>query len=75
MVHGARRVDFGFELARHVGQLRARQDVEVIVRRVPARVAFSADGGAEDDEVFGYALEKMLAKCSVNGSLSVFFFS
>lgn len=49
VVHGARRVDFRLELAGHVGQLRARQDVEVVVRRVAARVPFGADGGAEDD--------------------------
>jgi hypothetical protein len=38
-----------------VGELGAGQDVEVVVGRVAAGVAFGADGGAEDDEVFGYA--------------------
>ena len=55
MVHGAGRVDLGLELARDVGQLGAGQDVEVVVGGVAAGVAFGADGGAEDDEVFGYA--------------------
>lgn len=52
VVHAAGRVDLGRELAGHVGQLRAGQDVEVVVGRVAAGVAFGADGGAEDDEVF-----------------------
>lgn len=55
VVHAARRVDFGLVLAGHVGHLRAGEDVEVVVGGVPAAVAFCADGGAEDDEIFGYA--------------------
>lgn len=55
VVHGAGRVDFGLELAGDVGELCAGQDVEVVVGGVAAGVAFGADGGAEDDEVFGYA--------------------
>lgn len=56
MVHGTGRVDFSFEGARDVGKLRASQDVEVVVGGVAAGVTFGADGGAEDDEVFGDAL-------------------
>lgn len=55
MVDGTRRVDLRRVLAGDVGGLRARQDVEVVIGRVPARVAFGADGRAEDDEVFGNA--------------------
>lgn len=46
VVHAALRVHLRLVLARHVGHLRARQDVEVVVGRVPARVALCADGGA-----------------------------
>ena len=56
VVHGAGRVDLGLELAGDVGQLGAGQDVEVVVGGVAAGVAFGADGGAENDEVFGDAL-------------------
>jgi hypothetical protein len=55
VVHRARRVDFGLEVAGDVRELRAGQDVEVVVGRVAAGVAFGSDGRAEDDEVFGYA--------------------
>jgi hypothetical protein len=55
MVHRAGGVDFGLEVAGGVGELGPRQDVEVVVGRVAAGVAFGSDGGAEDDEVFGYA--------------------
>lgn len=55
VVHGAGRVDFGLESAGDVGELGAGQDVEVVVGGVAAGVAFGADGGAEDDEVFGDA--------------------
>jgi hypothetical protein len=54
VVHGARAVDFRLEGARREGQLRAREDVEVVVGGVAAGVAFGAEGRAEDDEVFGY---------------------
>ena len=56
MVHGAGRVDLGLELAGDVSQLGAGQDVKVVVGGVAAGVAFGADGGAEDDKVFGDAL-------------------
>lgn len=46
MVHAARRVHLRRVLARHVGELRARDDVEVVVGRVTARVALCSDGGA-----------------------------
>jgi hypothetical protein len=55
MVHRAGGVDLGLEVARGVGELGAGQDVEVVVGRVAAGVALGSDGGAEDDEVFGYA--------------------
>ena len=58
VVHGTCRVDLGLESAGHVSQLRAGQDVEVIVGSVAAGVAFSADGCAEDDEIFSNAWEK-----------------
>lgn len=51
VVDGAGGVDLGLEVAGGVGELRAREDVEVVVGRVAARVALGADGGAEDDEV------------------------
>lgn len=41
--------------AGRVGDLRAGEDVEVVVGGVAAGVAFGADGGAEDDEIFGDA--------------------
>ena len=62
VVHGAGRVDLGLELAGHVGQLGAGQDVEVVVGGVAAGVAFGADGSAEDDEVFGDAWAEGLAR-------------
>ena len=49
------RVDLRLVFPRHVGRLGPRQDVEVVVGCVPARVALGADGGAEDDEVLGDA--------------------
>jgi hypothetical protein len=48
VVHRAGRVDFRLEGAGHVGELRAGQDVEVVVGCVAAGVAFGADGCAED---------------------------
>lgn len=60
VVHAAGRVDFRLVLAGHVGHLRAGQDVEVVVGGVAAAVAFCADGGAEDDEIFSYTY-KVLA--------------
>ena len=45
-VHTARRVHFTLVLAGHVRPLLARQDVEVVVGRVPTRVALGADSGA-----------------------------
>jgi hypothetical protein len=61
VVHAALRVDLGLVLAGHVGQLHAREDVEVVVGGVAARVALGADRGAKDDEVLGDALCSMLA--------------
>lgn len=55
VVDGAWRVHLGRVLAGDVGELGARQDVEIVVGRVTAGVALGADGCAEDDEVFGYA--------------------
>ena len=54
-VHGAGRVDVGLEVARLVVPLLAREDVEVIVGRVAARVALRADRRPEDDQVLGDA--------------------
>ncbi len=51
MVHGAYGVDFGLVAAGDKGGLRALDDVEVVVCRVAAGVAFRADCGAEDQEV------------------------
>lgn len=53
VVHGAGGVGLGLVGARHVGELGAVQDVEVVVRGVTAGVALGSDGGAEDDQVFG----------------------
>lgn len=49
VVDGARLVDLGLVGAGGVGELGAREDVEVVVGRVAPRVALGADGGAEDD--------------------------
>lgn len=46
VVDAARGVDLGLVLAGHVGQLGAREDVEVVVGGVAAAVAFCSDGGA-----------------------------
>lgn len=46
VVHAAGGVDLGLELAGHVRQLRAVQDVEVVVCGMAAGVALGADGGA-----------------------------
>lgn len=59
VVDGAGGEDLGLVVARRVRPLLARQDVEVIVGRVAARVALRAYSGAEDDEVFGYAWVKV----------------
>jgi hypothetical protein len=55
VVDAALGVDLGLVLAGRVGELGAREDVEVVVGRVAARVALGADGGAEDDQVLGDA--------------------
>ncbi|KAK1247878.1 hypothetical protein MKX07_000766 [Trichoderma sp. CBMAI-0711] len=46
VVHAAGRVDLWLVLAGDVGELRAGEDVEVVVGGVAAGVAFCADGGA-----------------------------
>ena len=46
VVHAAGGIHLGFVLAGHVGDLRAGQDVEVVVGRVAACVALCADGRA-----------------------------
>jgi hypothetical protein len=46
VVHAALRIHFGLVRPRRVRQLRARQDVEVVVGCVPPRVALGADGGS-----------------------------
>lgn len=51
VVHGTCRVGLGLVGTGHIGELRAVQDVEVVVRGVAAGVALSADGGTEDDEI------------------------
>lgn len=61
MVHGADGVDFWLELAWHVGEFLAFEDVEVVVSGVAAGVAFGSEGCAEDYEVFCYAWEGELA--------------
>lgn len=53
MVHAALRVDLGLVGSGDVGELGALEDVEVVVGGVTAGVAFGADGGAKDDQVFG----------------------
>lgn len=54
MVDASLGVDFWRVRAGRVGELRAREDVEVVVGGVATGVAFRANGGAEDDQVFGY---------------------
>jgi hypothetical protein len=49
VVDAAGRVDLGLVLAGHVGQLSAREDVEVVVGGVAAAVTFCPDGGACGD--------------------------
>lgn len=46
VVHAAGRVHLGLVLAGHVGHLRAREDVEVVVGRVAAGMALGADSSA-----------------------------
>lgn len=55
VVHAALRIHLGLILARRVGELGARQDVEVIIGRVASGVAFGTNGRAEDDQVLGDA--------------------
>lgn len=55
MVHAALRVDLRFVGSGRVGELRAGEDVEIVVGRVAATVPFGTDGRAEDYEVFGDA--------------------
>ena len=38
-----------------IRRLLPREDVEVVISGMPARMTFSADGRPEDDEVFRYA--------------------
>lgn len=57
VVHGTGGVSLSLVGAGHVGELRAVQDVEVVVRGVAAGVALGADGSAEDDEVLGDTYE------------------
>ena len=52
MMYGTLRIDFGFEAAGRESQLRSVDDVEVVVCCVSAGVAFSSNGGTEDDQVF-----------------------
>lgn len=52
-----RRIDFGLVVTGVVGELRAGQDVEVIVDGVAARVTFGAHCCSEDDEIFGDAYD------------------
>lgn len=52
-MHAAGGVDLGLELAGDIGELGTLEDVEVVVGGVTAGVAFGADGGAKDDQVFG----------------------
>lgn len=61
VVDAALGVDLGFVLAGDVGELGAREDVEVVVGGMASRVALGADGGTEDDEVLGdtYRYEKI----------------
>lgn len=47
----ARGEDLGLVVARRVGPLLPRQDVEVVVRGVAARVALGADRRPENDQV------------------------
>lgn len=51
VVDAARGEDLGLVVARRVGPLLPRQDVEVVVRGVAARVALGADRRPEDDQV------------------------
>lgn len=51
MVHVTRQVHFPREGASLVRRLLAREDVEVVVGGVAARVALGAYGRAEDDQV------------------------
>lgn len=53
MVHRALRIDLGLVGSGDIGELGALEDVEIVVGRVTTGVTFCADGGAEDDQVFG----------------------
>lgn len=67
MVNAALWVDFWDKGAGREGELGAGEDVEEVVGRVAASVAFGANGGAEDYEVFGYACEDCGKGESVSG--------
>ena len=54
-MYGTLWVDFGDVGTRCVSVLGAEEDVEIVVCGVASRVAFCADCGAEDYEVFCYA--------------------
>jgi hypothetical protein len=58
VMHRSCRVDLRLKCAGDIGQLRAGQNVEVIVGGVAAGVAFGADGSAKDDQVFSDAWAK-----------------
>ena len=46
MVNGASGVDLGLEFAGYVGELSAREDVEIVVGGVATSMAFSTNCGA-----------------------------
>lgn len=55
MVHGALRVDLWLEAAGCEGRLSPLDDVEIVVRRVAARVSFGPNGCSEYEQVLRYA--------------------
>lgn len=61
MVDRASRVDLRQILARRVRPLLAGQNVEVVIGCVAAGMAFRANGGTKDDEVFRYTLNVLVS--------------
>ena len=81
VVDAARRVDLARVLARLVGPLLARQDVEVVVGRMSTRVALGTDGRTKNDQILGYAcaretaLVKLIAGQFRNGGIGIMVFT
>ena len=54
-MYGALRIDLWFEAAGYEGRLSPLDDVEIVIRRVAARVSFGSNGCSEYEQVLRYA--------------------